>query len=80
MPARRPPSVSTDGRIPCASSRTSAVACFRVLERLPHQQRPVLCSVRQRLLRQLERDHRMDQALLRAVPCSHPGEIVKITE
>ena len=40
---------------------------LRVLERLLHQQRPVLCFLRQRLLRQLERDHRVDQALLRAV-------------
>ncbi len=40
---------------------------LRVPECLLHQQRPVLCSLRQRLLRQLERDHRVDQALLRAV-------------
>jgi hypothetical protein len=40
---------------------------LRVLERLPHQQRRVLYSLRQRLLRELERDHRVHQALLRAV-------------
>ena len=40
---------------------------FRVGERLLHQRRPVFCSRRQRPLRELERDHRVDEALLRAV-------------
>ena len=66
-PARRPPCVSTDGRIPWASSRSSALLCSACVERLGEQRLRPRGVLAQRPLRELERDDRVDQALLGAV-------------
>ena len=66
-PARRPPRVRTAGRIPCASSRSSALPCSRVLERLADERLRLSVLLAERSLSELERDDGVHQALLRAV-------------